>query len=261
MFTLDCSGRSQALLTLSAGFGCTLQQLEKVLLSLDLEQIYETDRSIMVDANQYLREYVCAKLGEPGSFSSAYWFHGTRTFPGNTFQDGLLALNKSESRVMEMLISLAPDAVVRDNLQTWNFHAGVPDDLFQLRTMGRMHWGPYGHLVRETHFHARELRLHDYVRLPELVEDVCNAYEKEYGHDLTEHYLQALQPCIVWFKADVVYEEGALEAALSYAYTSVRGLPPEGGAVTGIDRHGVPVSGDAIVHVEYPPVVMSQAKK
>jgi len=45
---------------------------------------------------------------------------------------------------------------------------------------------------------------------------------KKYGHDLTEYYLRVLKPCIVWFRADIDYEEGALEAALSYAYTSVR---------------------------------------
>jgi len=46
---------------------------------------------------------------------------------------------------------------------------------------------------------------------------------KKYGHDLTEHYLRVLKPCIDWFRADIDYEE-ALEAALSYAYTSVTGI-------------------------------------
>ena len=57
MLILDCSSRSQALNTLSAGFGCPPEKLKKVLLSLDLEHIYETDQSIMVDANQYLKDY------------------------------------------------------------------------------------------------------------------------------------------------------------------------------------------------------------
>lgn len=98
--------------------------------------------------------------------------------------------------------------------------------------------------------HARKLWQHDYVRLPELVEDVCNAYKK-YGQDLTGHYLEVLKPCIVCFRADIDYEKGALEAALSYAYTSVRELPPDSGAVFGIDRHGKSVSVDEIVNVEF----------
>lgn len=67
MLILDCSSRSQALFSLSSGFGCSVMQLKKVLLSLDLEQIYETDHSIMIDSQQYLREYVCRELGSPAS--------------------------------------------------------------------------------------------------------------------------------------------------------------------------------------------------
>ncbi len=63
--------------------------------------------------------------------------------------------------------------------------------------------------------------------------------------------LEVLKPCIVCFRADIDYEKGALEAALSYAYTSVRELPPDSGAVFGIDRHGKSVSVDEIVNVEF----------
>ncbi len=45
--------------------------------------------------------------------------------------------------------------------------------------------------------------------------------------------------------------KGALEAALSYAYTSVRELPPDSDAVFGIDRHGISVCLDEIVNVEF----------
>ncbi len=68
--------------------------------------------------------------------------------------------------------------------------------MFQLRTGDKIHWGPFGHLVRELHFNASENGLHDYLWLPELVEDVCKAYQKKYGHDLKPHYLSVLHPCI-----------------------------------------------------------------
>lgn len=117
MLTLDCSSRAQALLTLSAGYSCTVHELEGVLLSLDLEQIYESDPTINVDSNYYLRQYVCEMPDEPRPFTSAYWFHGTRTFSGNTFPGGLLSLDKSESVVIDMLIKLAPDQNVSEKLQ------------------------------------------------------------------------------------------------------------------------------------------------
>lgn len=119
MLTLDCSSRTQTLLTLSAGFSFKVHELEEVLLSLDHEQIYESDPAINVDSNCYLREYVCGMLGEPRSFTSAYWFHGTRTFSGNTFPGGLLSFDKSESVVMDMLIKLAPDQNISGKIQAW----------------------------------------------------------------------------------------------------------------------------------------------
>lgn len=138
---------SRLLLTISGAsftffrFWLQCHGAKKVLLSLDLEQIYETDHSIMIDSQQYLREYVCRELGSPGKFTTAYWFHGTRTSADNTFDNGLLPLNKTESLVMDMLVNLAPDAVVKETLQAWNFHAGVPDTLFRMRTRNEMHWG------------------------------------------------------------------------------------------------------------------------
>ena len=111
-----------------------------MLLSLDLESIYELNPRQLVDAPQYLREYVCAELGEPGPFTRALWFHGTRTFAGNTFPAGLLALNQSESLAMKMLLD-------RPRMR-WSVHpegmgcsGGVPDEMFQLRTGDKIHWG------------------------------------------------------------------------------------------------------------------------
>lgn len=90
-------------------------------------------------------------------------------------------------------------------------------------------------------FHTSENGQHDYLRLPELVEDVCNAYFENYAHDLTPHYLKVLHPCIVWFQADIIYEKGTLETALAYAYTSVRNLPPDGNSTFGMGREEISV--------------------
>lgn len=46
MLILDCSSRSQALNTLSAGFGCPPEKLKKVLLSLDLGRIEKTEKIV-----------------------------------------------------------------------------------------------------------------------------------------------------------------------------------------------------------------------
>ncbi|MDF7662958.1 hypothetical protein PUG81_28810 [Erwiniaceae bacterium L1_54_6] len=76
---------------------------------------------------------------------------------------------------------------------------------------------------------------------------------ERYSHDLTPHYLRVLHPCIVWFLADIFYEKGALETAMAYADTSVRGLPPDGNATFGIDCEGKSVSKADITKIEFLP--------
>lgn len=88
MLILDCSSRTQALHTLSAGFGCSPEKLKKVLLSLDLESIYELNPRQLVDAPQYLREYVCAELGEPGPFTGLCGFMAPGLSPVILFRRG-----------------------------------------------------------------------------------------------------------------------------------------------------------------------------
>lgn len=251
MLTLDCSTRENTLLTLATAFKCSAEEVRAALLSVDLDLIYETKPPILIESRQYLREYICDLIGVPEDFTDAYWFHGTRTTYDNQFSEGLLSLGHSEKLVMDMLISHAPTNQVRERLQAWNTHGGVPDDLYQERTLNKLHWGPYGHLVREVHLQAQNLYQHDYVRLPELVEDVCNAYVEYYQQDLTKHYVKVFRPCIVWFRSEIQYHDGVLEAALGYAYTSVRGLPPDSGSVYGIDRDGIDVPHGNILKIEF----------
>lgn len=86
--------------------------------------------------------------------------------------------------------------------------------------------------------------------MPELVEDVCNAYRDKYGVDLKQHYLAVLKPRMIWFIAPPSDSQRCIEAALAYAYTSVRNLPPDGCANWGIDRQGIAVPPEDIVQVE-----------
>lgn len=68
---------------------------------------------------------------------------------------------------------------------------------------------------------------------------------------MTAHYLQVLHPCIVKFIAAIENDIGAVEAALAYAYTSVRNLPPDGGALYGIDRGGISIPRDSIIRIDF----------
>ncbi|UNK28092.1 hypothetical protein MNO11_25550 [Serratia plymuthica] len=52
-FVINCSGRDNTLITLSKVFGCTVPELEVVLLDIDLEKVFTADPHIPKTANQH----------------------------------------------------------------------------------------------------------------------------------------------------------------------------------------------------------------
>ncbi|HBC6332627.1 TPA: hypothetical protein KEW40_001112 [Escherichia coli] len=53
-FVLNCSERDNTLIARSKGFGCTVPELEIVLLDIDLEKVFTADPYIPKTANQLL---------------------------------------------------------------------------------------------------------------------------------------------------------------------------------------------------------------
>lgn len=238
-----------ALQSLSEGFRCPVSVLQNELLGIDVEAAFASDSDIMVSANQFLYEHICSRIVQPDEVASAYWFHGTRTAAANRFKEGILPLDRSAEAVIRMLSDCAPDSTARARISAWA-ESGVPDGMFQLRHRNATHWGPYGSLVREIQLNNEETGHNNYSTMPELVEDVCNAYRDAYGIDLKQHYLAVLKPRMIWFIAPAPDSQRCIEAALAYAYTSVRNLPPDGCANWGIDREGIAVPPEDIVLVE-----------
>lgn len=55
-------------------------------------------------------------------------------------------------------------------------------------------------LVRESAFNASEMRNHDYLKLPEIIEDVCWGYQERFKESIQDEIMEALRPCIVKFE-------------------------------------------------------------
>lgn len=249
-FNLDCRSGQKALDSLARGFQCTPEELRATLLSIDLDELYEErHRAPSVPAEQYLYEYAVKKLGGHLELSSVVWFHCTRTSADNTFIDGISPLNESLEKVWDILLACAPEKTIRRNLLTMK-EKGVKDDLYALRTQNSFHWGPYGILVRDIAFIAEDLWQHDYLKMPELVEDICNAYRLDHGVSLYTHYSEALKPKIVSFKSTHRLDSGCVESALGYAYRYIRGHSLDCMSVTGIDCEGVAISPEQITGIE-----------
>lgn len=250
-FVLDCETQETTLASICRAYRCEAKAIISTLKQIDLEAIYGITPWPTVPPDEFLFDFVADKLAEPELPHEICWFHFTRTTSGCSFAEGVLPLDAVLPKVWETLIEIAPSASARDNLRNLR-EDGVPDFQYGLKTSNRLHWGPYGYLVREVADHAYDLSQHDYLAMPEIVEDICNGYKKRFGASLIEHFRRELKPCAVKF----VMPAGSrgfdtLRVALSYLYSSVKQEELGHSCITCFDGEGIAVPVERILSVTF----------
>ena len=246
-FSLDCESKESVFQSLCEGFTCDDDSLKNILLELDIEKIYHDNwENINIPSEEYLYDYVIKKLGNHKPLEEVNWFHLTRTTKENEFNDGIIPLGASLERIWSTLIDIVNDVVIKNNLKLLKGN-GVPNSLYQMKHNNLFHWGPYAVLVKETAF--RSSIQHDYLGMPEIIEDICNGYEEKYSESIINIYESSLVPKIVKFKSNKRVDTGCIEAALYYAYEAARGNPPSSNCITCFDSKGVKIEPESIISV------------
>ena len=248
-FEIDCDSKDKVFQSLSNGFACDSDQLRSILLELDIEKIYEKDwKNINIRGDEYLYEYAIRQLGNHKPLKMVNWFHLTRTTRQNDFKDGIIPLVDCLDRIWSMLIDIPTDKAIKNNLKALK-NNGVPNFLYSLKHNSQLLSGPYACLVKDTAFNANDLGQHDYLRMPEIIEDICNGYEKKFGESIFEIYQSFLVPKIVKFQSSKRIDTGCVKTALYYAYEAVRSNQPSGNCVTCFDGKGSKIKPESIVSV------------
>lgn len=246
-FALDCESKESVFKSLCAGFTFGRDSLINILLELDIAKIYQENwEKINITPERYLYNYVIQRLGNHKQLEVVNWFHLTRTAKANEFNDGIIPLGGALERIWTMLIDIAHDSVIKQNLKLLK-ESGIPNFLYNTKHNDPFHWGPYAVLVKETAF--RSSIQHDYLGMPEIIEDICNGYEKKYCESIINIYKTSLVPKIVKFKSIKRIDTGCIEAALYYAYEAARGNPPSSNCITCFDSEGIKIEPSSIVSV------------
>lgn len=127
------------------------------------------------------------------------WFLLTRTLDGTRFSEGILPLGAALPKLWDILVSIPKDGNKRRRLEELRV-SSVPNYQYQLKVSDKLHHGPHAMLVRESAFNASEMRNHDYLKLPEIIEDVCWGYQERFKESIQDEIMEALRPCIVKFE-------------------------------------------------------------
>lgn len=250
-FKIDCDDGISALETLSTGFRCTTTVLTEVLCSIDIEQIYEQHGDdIDIPPGEYLYTYIESKLGAHNRLESVCWFHFTRTLRTNNFTAGILPLGQSLELIWGTMLDVTEGTPVHSNLLKLK-ESRLDDFQYQLQSNDPFYWGPFAFLVKEVGLKAEQLGQHDYLGMPEIIEDICNGYQQTFDEPIVHLLENALVPCVVKFESTKRTDNGCVAAALSYAYTHVRGVVPSQGAVTTFDAKNSVIPKESIVYVQF----------
>jgi hypothetical protein len=250
---LDCESFEAALESLARIFQTTPGNMKVFLSSKEIGAYYEIHWRELPDFRDYVYAVAETHLGSPLALDVVCWFHTTRVLAGTTFSEGILPLNAALPSLKARLVDAVDDIVVRDHLRNTLEASSVADHHYSNKSQNSMHWGPYAILVREVAFHATKLSQHDYLGMPEIIEDICNGFMKKSGVSLIGVFSAKLKPAIVKFTSTSTIndDESCIATALCYVYSSIHEGAPCANSVTCFDGKNHPVPPQDIQKVDF----------
>lgn len=182
-------------------------------------------------------------------YSHTYWFHATRTFDPNVFRQGILPLQAVLDSIWDSLAALVNGRI---SAEQWNgFRAQIERGKFGM--IPGQHevkfdlekGGPFGFLVLDRVFVDDH-----FLHMPEIVEAICEQYERCFPEALGSLFLQKTTPCIVKFRTDN-FKPVYLIKALNYLWEQEHGLIPSFDSHACHNGEGIAVAPSQVVKIMY----------
>jgi len=247
MKILDCESIDSTYASMEEILCIERPRLEERLGNLDLDE--ECRRAGGKTGTEVLLEAVAkySRSSHP-AFDRTCWFHFTRSHPRNSFNKGILPLGEALPYLWGFLLMLLPEDFP---LEAWyRFAKNPPTGPYRRKLNDPVAWGPFGLLPREAGLFPRDFGILDSLETPEIVEDICSAFQEEHDFDLLRAYQENTKPCIVTF-IDSNNCRGTLGAALHYLYRHLHGGRSVGDCWVDFDAKGVAIPPERIGKVEF----------
>jgi hypothetical protein len=246
---LDCANLDSAIRSVCQAFNCKKDDIYRVIHETDLDSLCSGQRQVL-PPQELLFHRFSSRFGGATTPASVAWFHLTRTWPGNAFEQGILPLGQAIDAIWERLIKLFVGTKHYSNLKKYRLR-GPFNCQYRLKVNSVNHQGPYAMLVRDSAFCPTEIGNHDYLHTPEIVEDICKGYGNAFKCDIQDYVASSWRPCIVEFISSKRTDRNCLEAAVFYVYCRLRQKKLSDHANTCFDGEGHPVPYCDILQIEY----------
>lgn len=218
---IDCESYESALASLSGVYSASSGDIKDYFSNFDLDSEYEKYREEM-DSSDLLQLKFNQRFGSPKySVTGVSWFHLTRTLEGTRFSEGILPLGEALPKIWDTLAFILKTKKKQQQLQELRTN-GVPNLQFKLKVPQKSLHGPYAMLVRESAFRSAEIGNHDYLELPEIIEDICWGYQETFKESIQGEIKAALRPCIVKFEDRSGRQSDVIRPVLQYCLCKAR---------------------------------------
>jgi hypothetical protein len=219
---LDCESYESTLSSISVICDIEQKKLIDKISSTDIDSFYAKNPNYYENGNTALWDLLSLKPAID-DYSIA-WFHFTRVLKPFKKEKGILPLHLSLDTIWDELFETAKDSIDKNKWNTFRQNIrgtdGCFSELYFSKTYKRFDSGPYAMLNPNIAPFASSIGYHDYLRVPEIIEDICECFKIKYGIDIKSIFIKESKPCIVKFVVNNSRED-CLKCALYYIYSII----------------------------------------
>jgi hypothetical protein len=255
MRILDCETPESILNSLSSVVGADRNRIQDLLLQFDIDKYFRSHPQSDLYSEDLLLS-VIAPSAKSLTYDATCWFHLTRAGSDTNFEQGILPLGIQIDSIWDSLFDLLEGSFPNDK---WSdFRHSVETDsshhlakIYRLKTTRQHLWGPYAILIQDMAFDAKAHGNHDYLGIPEIIDDICTCFQQYSGINIRDVYVQRTRSCIIKFINSVTSLD-YLKSAIKYLYLLNHKTSLVAAETYSFDGRGQPVPPDQILKIHFP---------
>lgn len=251
---LDCETVESTYFSLSNILQLDKNEIENFLRKTDIEDYYNKHPYYNHRADEFLLNKIIKDYNLKIQFDKVCWFHLARTMDSLAFNDGIYPLGYYIDNLWMSLYSLVKERISEGEWKKFRNRIEVDYDnhfayLYRMKVKDEFHWGPYAMLVKDAAFSSQEIGNHDYLEVPEIIEDISICFNEIYGINILENYIKNSKPIIVKFTSENI-REYYVGVALNYLYNKLHNYGMTLDCNTCYDGKANTVLREAIIKIE-----------